>query len=131
MFLEASRPLTSNMYHCLYVQALNANGIFFKKYELQVFEKAFGKSGQVDWFAFLSHLKEPMGPLRRELVEHIFDSMDQNKKGSLTVSQLRKIVVMKWSISMQMRSRPIDWARDPSKRPKMTSFLCFLSPMER
>lgn len=50
------------------MQALNANGIFFKKYELQVFEKAFGKPGQVDWFAFLSHLKEPMGPLRRELV---------------------------------------------------------------
>jgi hypothetical protein len=56
---------------------LNANGIFFKKYELQVFEKAFNDQGFINWFTFLSHLKEPMGPLRRELVQNIFDSMDK------------------------------------------------------
>jgi hypothetical protein len=58
--------------------------LFFKKYELQVFEKAFGSQGFINWFTFLSHLKEPMGPLRRQTVEHIFDSMDKNKKGSLS-----------------------------------------------
>jgi hypothetical protein len=47
---------------------MNANGIFFKKYELQVFQKAFGEEGSINWFTFLSKLREPMGPLRRQLV---------------------------------------------------------------
>lgn len=29
-----------------------------------------------------------MSPLRRELVEHIFDSMDKNKKSSIPVQDL-------------------------------------------
>jgi hypothetical protein len=65
---------------------LNANGIFFKKYELQVFEKAFGQQGSINWFAFLSHLREPMGPIRRELVQLIFDSMDLDRRETLTKS---------------------------------------------
>ena len=32
---------------------------------MQVFEKAYGKDGNVDWFTFLHHLREPMGPQRR------------------------------------------------------------------
>lgn len=50
-----------------------------KKYDIQVFEKAYAnEKGFINWFTFLSHLREPMGPVRRELVEKIFDSIDVN-----------------------------------------------------
>lgn len=43
---------------------------------MQVFEKAYGKNGKLDWCTFLSHLREPMGPQRREVVSQIFDNID-------------------------------------------------------
>ncbi len=49
-----------------------------------------------------------MGPLRRQLVEHIFDNMDKDKKGFLTTSQLSKTAFIKWTISIQMKSKCID-----------------------
>lgn len=87
---------------------MNTNGIFFKKYEIQSFQKAFNSNGKINWFSFLSHLREPMGPLRRQLVEHIFDNMDKDKKGFLTTSQLSKTAFIKWTISIQMKSKCID-----------------------
>ena len=68
------------------MQALNANGIFFKKYQIQVFQKAYkNEDGKINWFDFLSHLKEPLGPARRQLVELIFDSMDEQKTGKIQI----------------------------------------------
>ena len=46
------------------VQALGENGIFFKKFEYQVFEKAFGDQGNIHWFSLMSLLREPMNPAR-------------------------------------------------------------------
>lgn len=40
------------------MQALNQNGFFFKKFEIQAFEKAFlNEIGLLNWYAFLHHLK--------------------------------------------------------------------------
>jgi len=51
------------------MQAFNENGIFLKKNDFQVLEKAYKQeSGKLNWFHFLSHLREPMGPVRRQLV---------------------------------------------------------------
>lgn len=61
-----------------------------KVYDVQLFKKVLDKEGCIDWFEFLRRLREPMGPLRREIVEHIFDSMDKDKKGSIPVDQLSK-----------------------------------------
>ena len=59
-----------------------------KKVDVQLFQKILNKDNCVDWFEFLRRLREPMGPLRQELVEHIFDSMDKDKKGSIPVDCL-------------------------------------------
>lgn len=48
---------------------LGKNGIFFKKFEYQAYQKAYGDGGaNVNWFEFLRYLKEPMSPERRKLV---------------------------------------------------------------
>jgi hypothetical protein len=40
-----------------------------KKFDFQVIDKAYkDESGKLNWFNFLSHLREPMGPIRRQLV---------------------------------------------------------------
>ena len=79
----------SRKYIILQFKALNENGLFFKKFEIQAFCKAYlNKEGQVDWFIFMSHLREPMGPLRRQLVENIFDNMDANREQKLTPERL-------------------------------------------
>jgi len=67
-FLDLSSLSNLNMYPSFIMQALNANGLFFKKYEIQVFQKAYGENGKINWFRFLSHLREPMGPIRKQLV---------------------------------------------------------------
>lgn len=60
-----------------------------------MFEKAFQEQpGSINWFSFLSQLREPMGPVRRELVEQIFDSIDTNKEGKLTPEQLSKYLLI-------------------------------------
>lgn len=90
------------------MKALNENGIFFKVYEIQVFQKAYSnEQGLVDWFTFMGHLREPMGPLRRQLVEAIFDSIDSEGQGKITPERLRKHPLMKWSPSTPMKSKHI------------------------
>ena len=42
-----------------------------------------------------------MGPLRQELVEHIFDSIDKEKKGTVSVNHLSISVPRKCNISIQ------------------------------
>ena len=39
-----------------------------KKVDVQLFQKIMDKDGWIDWFEFLRRLREPMGPLRQELV---------------------------------------------------------------
>ena len=38
-------------------KALQQNGIFFKKFELQALLKAFEEGGKVNWFGFMSVLR--------------------------------------------------------------------------
>ncbi len=59
-----------------------------KKYDIQLFEKAYNQNGKINWFGFLQHLKEPMSPSRRNLVEKIFDSMDSQHAGKLSATDL-------------------------------------------
>lgn len=39
------------------MQCLNENGLFFKKYEVQAFEKAYAEEGGINWFNFMGHLR--------------------------------------------------------------------------
>lgn len=58
-------------------KALAANGIFFKKFEYQAFSDAYKTSdNQINWFTFLGHIREPMSPIKRQLVNDIFDEID-------------------------------------------------------
>lgn len=84
-----SLSTASKRYHYL-TQALNANGLFFKKWEVQVWLNAYGENGLINWFNFLSHLREPMGPVRRALVEDIFNGLDPERKGKVDVEKLSK-----------------------------------------
>ena len=38
-------------------KALQQNGIFMKKFEIQVFQKAFEENGRLNWFNFMSLLR--------------------------------------------------------------------------
>lgn len=57
-----------------------------KKYDIQLFEKAYNQDSRINWFNFLNHLREPMSPSRRALVERIFDSLDTQKQGKVLTS---------------------------------------------
>jgi len=61
---------------------------------MQAFQQAYrDESNLLNWFAFLGHLREPMGPLRREMVELIFDKMDDKQEGKITIEELCNCLV--------------------------------------
>ncbi len=45
-------------------KVLQQNGIFFKKFEIQALQKAFAQDTKVNWFGFMSVLREPMNAFR-------------------------------------------------------------------
>ena len=45
-------------------KTLQENCIFLKKYELQALQKGFNIDGNVNWFGFMSVLREPMNQFR-------------------------------------------------------------------
>jgi hypothetical protein len=55
-----------------------------KKYDFQVFEKAYNKEGKINWIKFLNNLREPMIPSQKALVEQIFDSIDSQNLGRIS-----------------------------------------------
>ena len=69
--------------------------------ELQVWEKAYGENGQINWCNFLSHLREPMGPVRRALVENIFNSINKEGKGKVDVETLSKLYLIQCRLLIQ------------------------------
>ena len=67
-------------------KALQKNGIFFKKFELQAILKAFDCEGKVNWFGLMSVLREPMNEYRASVVEKVFDSIDSEHCGQIHYS---------------------------------------------
>ena len=67
-------------------QALQANGIFFKKFEVQALQKAFDAEGKFNWFGFLSALREPLNAYRSEVVEKIYEHLDPENNGQIHYS---------------------------------------------
>lgn len=65
------------------MQALNENGVFFKKFEWQVFEKAFLHEGTINWYAFISLLREPLNATRAETLQRVWQSLDSSKAGRI------------------------------------------------
>lgn len=67
-------------------KALQKNGIFLKKYELQAIQKAFNEDGRINWFGLMSTLREPMNAYRAEVIDKIFDSIDAYHAGQIHYS---------------------------------------------
>lgn len=44
----------------------------------------------INWFGFMGHLREPMGPLRRQLVEDIFNQIDEEAAGAVPATKVSK-----------------------------------------
>ena len=107
------------------MQALNKNGFFYKKYEVQAFEKGYGKNGKIDWFTFLSHLREPMGPERRELVSQVFDLFDKENQGKVVPEVLCIHPLMKFHILIQTKSKLLSKGKNLNK-PSLKSFSLYL-----
>jgi Ca2+-binding EF-hand superfamily protein len=56
---------------------------------MQVFQKAYAnEKGLINWFAFLGHMREPMGPIRREAVQEIFNKISEGQP-EMSMEQLR------------------------------------------
>lgn len=66
--------------------ALQANGIFFKKFELQAIQKTFDTDGKLNWFAFLAAMREPLNPYRSEVVEKVYEHLDPENNGQVHYS---------------------------------------------
>ena len=76
--VDRSPPTISKRYWESYLKALGENGLFFKKHEYQIFEKAFGnQAGTIGWFQFLQVIRNPLSNKRRESVENIFSYISQ------------------------------------------------------
>jgi Ca2+-binding EF-hand superfamily protein len=69
-------------------KVLQGNGIFFKKYEVQALQKGFDKDGKVNWFGLMSMLREPMNAFREDLVNEVFNFIDQEHSGQIHFNDL-------------------------------------------
>lgn len=56
------------------------------------------QNGQIDLSEFLQQLRPPMNERRQKAVSNLFDSIDVNKDGKLTTSDLRVLRIVKFSI---------------------------------
>lgn len=75
-------------------KALQQNGIFFKKFEIQVFQKAFEENGRIHWFSFMQQLREPLNQFRADLLEHVYDSIDPHNAGQIYYADLCTSLLM-------------------------------------
>lgn len=92
-FYENDKQLTGFVSLEGFEQALAQNGLFLKKFEYQAYQKAYGEGSNdsVNWFNFLSNIKDPMNAERRKLVEAIFDSLDTEHKNFIPYATLSTI----------------------------------------
>lgn len=56
------------------------------------------QNGQIDLSEFLQQLRPPMNERRQKAVSNLFNSIDVNKDGKLTTSDLRVLRIVKFSI---------------------------------
>ena len=75
-------------------KALQQNGIFFKKFEIQVFQKAFEEEGRFNWFGFMQLLREPLNNFRTDLLEKIYDTIDPDHAGQIYYADLGTYLLM-------------------------------------
>jgi hypothetical protein len=60
-FYDSDKDLTGFVTTDQFEEVLAKNGLFLKKFEYQAFQKAYGEGTfGVNWFNFLSNIKEPM-----------------------------------------------------------------------
>lgn len=72
-------------------KVLQQNGIFFKKFQLQAIQKAFSHDDRVNWFGFMSILRQPMNEFRSKIIHQIFDFIDTKNQGQIHYSELCNI----------------------------------------
>jgi Ca2+-binding EF-hand superfamily protein len=91
-FFSFDKTLSGTVTPDQFEEVLSKNGLFLKKFEYQVYQKAYGdESGKVNWFSFLGNIREPLAPQRKQLVEKIFDSLDTEHKGAIHYKTLSKV----------------------------------------
>lgn len=87
------------------MQALNENGVFFKKFEWQVFEKAFLHEGTINWYAFIALLRESLNATRGETLQRVWQSLDSTQTGRIHYTVLSTPSAIQARSSMPLISR--------------------------
>jgi hypothetical protein len=79
--------------------------VFLKKFEWQVFEKAFLHEGTINWYAFISLLREQLTAARGETLQRVWQQLDGGKAGRIHYTVLSNPLPTQARSSMLPTSR--------------------------